>query len=59
MPNLYYPLVDTRDIGKSAAACLAEGPNKHHEKIYEISGPEILSGPDIARVLVNLFKYCI
>jgi uncharacterized protein YbjT (DUF2867 family) len=43
------PLVDTKDIGKSAAACLAStNVDEHDKKHYEMNGPEILSSKDIA-----------
>ena len=43
------PLVDTKDIGKSAAACFAStNIDEHDKKHYEMNGPEILSSKDIA-----------
>jgi hypothetical protein len=42
------PLVDTIDIGKSAAACLVSDPDQHHTIAYEIAGPELLNGEMIA-----------
>jgi uncharacterized protein YbjT (DUF2867 family) len=43
------PIVDTKDIGKSAAACLAStNIDEHDKKHYEMNGPEILSSKDIA-----------
>lgn len=43
------PLVDTKDIGKSAAACLAStNVDEHDKKHYEMNGPEILSSKDMA-----------
>ncbi len=43
------PVVDTKDIGKSAAACLAStNIDEHDKKHYEMNGPEILSSKDIA-----------
>ena len=51
-PKVFVPMVDTRDIGKSAAACLAAANiDQHHGKKYEMNGPELLSGEDVARVL--------
>jgi uncharacterized protein YbjT (DUF2867 family) len=35
--------VDTRDIGKSAAACLAN-PENYHGKYYEMNGPQLVGG---------------
>lgn len=49
-PKVYSAMVDTRDIGRSAAACLASGPDKHHGKKYEMNGPEVLTGEDLARI---------
>jgi len=48
--NGHIPLVHTRDIGKSGAACLAGDADAHSGKIYDICGPELLSSPDIAKV---------
>lgn len=46
------PMVATVDIGRSGAACLAASDiNEHHEKIYEMSGPEYLTGDDIAKAI--------
>lgn len=51
-PKVYVPMVDTRDIGKSAAACLAaQNIEQHNGKHYQMNGPEMLTGEDIARVL--------
>ena len=42
-------IVDTKDIGKSAAACLAsENIDQHDKKHYEMNGPEMLTSKDIA-----------
>jgi len=41
-------IVDTKDIGKSAAACLtSKNINEHHGKHYEMNGPELLTSQDI------------
>ena len=40
--------VSTDDIGRCAAVCLGEGPAEHHGKIYELSGPELLTVHEIA-----------
>ena len=46
------PMVATLDIGRSGAACLvAFDKNEHHGKHYEMSGPDYLTGEDIAKVL--------
>lgn len=51
-PKAFVPMVDTRDIGKSAAACFAAAKNEqHHGKKYEMNGPELLTGEDIARIM--------
>ena len=55
MPNLFCAMVDTADIGKSAAACLAVNGEGHHRKYYEMTGPEIQGGEDLARVLTKVF----
>lgn len=50
-PKVFAPMVDTKDIGKSAAACFASSDiSQHDQKYYEMNGPEILSGEDIANV---------
>ena len=46
------PMIATVDIGRSGAACLvASDVNEHHGKHYEMSGPDYLTGDDIAKVL--------
>eukprot|EP00747_Dinoflagellata_sp_TGD_P170325 gnl/TRDRNA2_/TRDRNA2_201614_c0_seq1.p1 gnl/TRDRNA2_/TRDRNA2_201614_c0~~gnl/TRDRNA2_/TRDRNA2_201614_c0_seq1.p1 ORF type:complete len:325 (+),score=72.18 gnl/TRDRNA2_/TRDRNA2_201614_c0_seq1:50-1024(+) len=52
------PLGDTRnsfvctnDIGEAAALCLEEGPEKHANKFYDLTGPEPQSMAEIAEVL--------
>ena len=54
MPNIFMAMVDTRDIGKSAAACLAVNGEGHHAKYYEMNGPEMLGGNDLAKVLTKV-----
>ena len=54
MPNLHYPMVDTRDIGRSAAVCLGSNDPKHFGKNYELSGPENLTCDQIAKILTNV-----
>ncbi|KAI8895431.1 hypothetical protein BC833DRAFT_601346 [Globomyces pollinis-pini] len=41
--NTIYPPIDSKDIGKCAATCLLQGPEKHHGKCYELSGPKRIS----------------
>ena len=55
LPLLVCAMVDTRDIGKSGAACLAVSGEGHHAKYYEMTGPEILSGEDYATILSKVF----
>jgi uncharacterized protein YbjT (DUF2867 family) len=50
----HIPFVDTRDIGKSAAACLATDGKVHDRMHYEMSGPEMLSFEDVAWRLSEL-----
>lgn len=52
------PLGDTRnsfvctnDIGEAAAVCLQEGPERHANKFYDITGPEPQSMAEIAEDL--------
>lgn len=48
----YAPMVDTKDIGKSAAACFASSDiEQHNGKYYEMNGPEIIGGDDMAATL--------
>ncbi len=54
MLNLHYPMVDTRDIGKSAAVCLGSNDPKHFNKNYEISGPENLTCDQIAKIFTKV-----
>jgi uncharacterized protein YbjT (DUF2867 family) len=50
-----YPIVpiDTRDIGKSAAACLAN-PENHYGKCYEMNGPETYTGEKLAELFTKI-----
>lgn len=41
-------LVCTNDIGEAAAVCLLEGPSKHADKFYDITGPEPQSMAEVA-----------
>jgi uncharacterized protein YbjT (DUF2867 family) len=54
------PLGDTRnsfvctnDIGEAAAVCLQEGPERHANKFYDLTGPEPQSMSEIASDLGN------
>jgi hypothetical protein len=50
-----YPMIDTKYIGKSAAACAAaDNIDLHHGKYYEMSGPEQLKPQDIADVFTRV-----
>jgi NAD(P)H dehydrogenase (quinone) len=46
--------VSKRDIAACAATCLLE-PGRHSRVTYEITGPELLSFPDIARMFSALY----
>ena len=50
-----YPIVpvDTRDIGKSGAACLAN-PENHYGKCYEMHGPETYTGQKFADLFTKI-----
>lgn len=51
-PKYCVPMVDTVDIGKSAAACLsAIDQNEHCGKYYSMNGPRYLSGEDVAKYI--------
>lgn len=43
--------VSTTDIGEAAAKCIEEGPGKHADKFYDITGPEPQSMFEIAEDL--------
>ena len=50
-----YFKVDTLDIGRSGAACLASSNiEQHHGKYYEMNGPVELRGTEIARIFSNV-----
>ena len=51
-----YPIrpIDTRDIGKSGAACLANPSEQHYGKYYEMNGPELLNGQDMANIFTKI-----
>ena len=54
--GLMFPPVDPRDVGYAAAAIANEcvfGGADHHGKCYEISGPEMLSVADMARIFAQ------
>lgn len=54
--NMNAPIIDTRDIGLSAAACLGDPSNyaKHHGKYYEMNGPKWMNGEEIAKAFSNV-----
>ena len=57
LPDFLFPMVDTRDIGKSGAVCLAaDNQEQHHGKYYEMSGPEQLTGEKIAKIFSNVLN---
>ena len=43
--------VCTNDIGEAAAVCIEEGPERHANKFYDLTGPEPQSMFEIAAVL--------
>jgi len=46
------PIVSGRDVGEAAAMVLTgKAPGTHINKVYELTGPEAVSGTDIARAL--------
>ncbi len=49
-------MVDTKDIGRSAAACLATNGDEHNGKYYEMNGPEILTGKEMAEILSKVLE---
>ncbi len=51
-PGISFPMVATRDIGRSAAAALVEGP--HGRRVIELGGPRDYSAADVAAALSAL-----
>lgn len=47
-------LVDARDVGRTAAACLLD--DGHLGKTYELSGPEVLASSAMAATLRNVLR---
>ena len=45
--------VSTNDVGEASATVLFEGPEKHGNKFYDITGPESTSMKDVARILTD------
>ncbi|KAJ3207477.1 hypothetical protein HDU82_003700 [Entophlyctis luteolus] len=45
--------IDVANIGQCAAVCLSEGPDRHHAKCYEMSGPEALSSEEMIKTLAD------
>jgi uncharacterized protein YbjT (DUF2867 family) len=57
LPDFLFPMVATRDIGRSAAACLAsDNQEQHYGKYYEMSGPEQLTGDIIAKTFSSVLN---
>jgi len=54
LPKTFAAVVDTRDIGKSAAALLSSNGEGHNEKYYEMNGPEVLTGDQMAKTLSSV-----
>lgn len=51
-PKVNLPFVDTIDIGRSAAACLAtQNIDEHHGKYYSMNGPVFYTGEDVAKCI--------
>lgn len=45
--------VSCNDMGEAAATCLLEGPARHGNKMYDITGSESTSMADVARILTD------
>ncbi|KAJ3115027.1 hypothetical protein HK100_001485 [Physocladia obscura] len=45
--------VNVENIGECAAVCLLEGPEKHHGKYYEMSGPDAISIDQIVQTMAS------
>ncbi|CAF1117376.1 unnamed protein product [Brachionus calyciflorus] len=53
------PYIDTKDIGRCAAVCLAsdnKNIQQHNGKYYEMNGPERLDGYQIAEIISKVFN---
>jgi len=48
--------ITLRDIAEAAASILLGRPDDHAYKIYNLTGPELLSGQDIARIVSELLE---
>jgi NAD(P)H dehydrogenase (quinone) len=46
--------VSNEDMGRTAATLLAEGPDKHAGKSYRPTGPELLNGRDMAKIVAKV-----
>ena len=46
--------ISNEDMGKAAAALLMSDPAKHAGKSYRPTGPELLSGKDMARIIAKV-----
>lgn len=55
-PAIAVPAVDTRDIGRCAAAIALDPSPKHHRQFYQMSGPDMLSLEDVAKTLSKVLK---
>lgn len=55
-PDINVAYVDTKDIGRSAAACLARDIDEHNGKCYELSGPEKISGERLTETIAKVFN---
>jgi NAD(P)H dehydrogenase (quinone) len=49
-------MIDTRDVGDAAYTVLRDGPNKHADQTYRLTGPEALTMHDVARRLSALLE---
>ena len=53
-PNIQTPLVDTKDVGKCAALCLACETDEHDAKCYLICGPQVMTPQEVAEVFTRV-----
>jgi hypothetical protein len=51
--------ISNEDMGKSAAAILMGEPAKHAGKSYRPTGPELLSGKDMARIIARVVGHAV
>jgi len=49
--------ISNEDMARAAAAILMDGPERHAGKSYRPTGPELLSGRDMARIVAKVVRH--